>query len=109
MQRETARFARIAAVKCGRIRRQVSQDSPSSVVGSPVKYTRFCNRQNADLNAARNVLFAGVPGQGREPREVPGVAASSIEPDMSRAEAATDHGSGPGKSREILRHLRDPG
>ncbi len=41
---ETTRFARIPAVKCGRIRRQVSSDSWSSVARLSVKCARFCSR-----------------------------------------------------------------
>ena len=76
-RRETARFARIAAVKCGRIRRQVPQDPPSSVVRFSVKYTRFSSGP-ASLDE-RSCQTARMPG-------VAILACSSL-----RQIATTDH------------------
>ena len=112
-QKSARRGGVVLAVDPDQIRQTCSACGTVSAGHDPLQPEIVCgdcgHRQNAELNAACNVLLAGVPGQGRESREVPGASASSIEPDMSRAEADANHGSDPGKPREILRHLRDPG
>lgn len=96
---------------CGTVSSEHDRLQPEFVCGD-------CgHRQNADLNAARNVLFAGVPGATGGSREASGdtgdetaapkSVASSTGPDASCAEGEAGSGGNTARPRSILRHLRD--
>lgn len=81
---------------CGTVSSEHDQLQPEFVCGD-------CgHRQNADLNAARNVLFAGVPS-ARESREASSRANDGVAAPTAPAESPIE----PDASK-ILRHLRDP-